>query len=132
MIGNDMAASPPGFALARHVPGAQVVGFPVPGDKPAAQRMVEAIAAGELDGALVWGPQAGYFAGRSAVPMRLVRLAPPADLPREQTFDFDIALGVRRGEEGLRRRLEESMKRRHGEIERILADYGVPHAEARP
>ena len=129
LIGNDLAASPPGFALARHVPGAQVIGFPVPGDTPAAQRMVEAVARGELDGAVVWGPQAGYFAQRAAVPLKVARLAPPADLPRGQTFEFAIAVGVRKGDDGLRERLEQAVHRRQADIDRILAQYAVPRAE---
>ncbi|WP_427915101.1 quinoprotein dehydrogenase-associated putative ABC transporter substrate-binding protein [Ramlibacter sp. MMS24-I3-19] len=132
LIGNDMAASPPGFALARHVPQARVTGFPVPGATPAAQRIVDALVAGELDGALVWGPQAGFFAQRASVPMRLVRLAAPADLPPGQTFEFDIAVGVRRGDDGLRLRVQDALHRRQADIDRLLAEYGVPRTEARP
>ena len=132
MIGDDMAASPPGCARARHAPGARVVGCPIAGERPAAQRIVEALAAGELDGALVWGPQAGYFARRSPVPMTVVRLAPPADLPREQRFDFDIAMGVRRDDPALLQRLQDAMRRHQPEIDAILAEYGVPRVEMRP
>lgn len=132
LIGDDLAASPPGLALARHLPHAQVVGFPIPGELPAAQRMVQAIADGALDGAFIWGPQAGYFAQRAAVPMRIAILAPPPELPREQPFEFAIALGVRRGDAALRERLQQALQRRRGEIAAILAQYGVPVVEARP
>ena len=132
LIGDDMAASPPGFALARHVPQARVTGFPIPGETPAAQRIVDAIAAGELDGALVWGPQAGYFAQRARVPMRIARLAAPADLPRPQAFEFDISVGVRRGDDALRRRVQDALHRRQADIDRLLADYGVPRVETTP
>ena len=129
LIGNDMAASPPGFALARHVPRARVIGFPIPGETPAAQRMVEAIARGDLDGGLLWGPQAGYFAQRAAVPMRLARLAAPPDLPRPQTFEFAIAVGVRPGDEALRERVQAALRHRRAEVDRILAEYAVPRVE---
>jgi quinoprotein dehydrogenase-associated probable ABC transporter substrate-binding protein len=132
LIGDDLAASPPGWALARHVPGARVVGYPIPGEQPAAQRMVAALAAGELDGAFVWGPQAGYFADRAAVPMRIARVAPPPDLPPDQTFEFDIALGVRRGDDALRQRLAQALERRRGDIDAILAQYRVPRLERQP
>ena len=132
LIGNDMAASPPGFALARHAPGAQVVGFPIAGERPAAQRIVEAPAPRELDGALVWGPQAGFFARQSPVAMTVVRLAPPSDLPRDQHFDFDIAMGVRRDDAALLQRLQEAVRRHQPEIDAILAEYGVPRVEVRP
>jgi mxaJ protein len=126
LIGDDMAMSPPALALTRHVPQARIVGFPIAGDRPAAERIVAALAAGEIDGALVWGPQAGFFAQRSPVPMTLARLAPPPDQPAAQRFDFAIALGVRKGEGALRDRLQSALQRRHADIDRILAQYGVP------
>lgn len=132
LIGDDMAASPPAFALARHVPQARVTGFPIPGQTPAAQRIVAALAAGQLDGALVWGPQAGFFAQRAGVPMRIARLAAPPDLPRPQTFEFDIAVGVRRGDEVLRLRVQEALHRRRADIDQLLAEYGVPRVGAGP
>lgn len=132
LIGDDMATSPPALALARHVPQAHVTGFPIPGETPAAQRIVEALAAGELDGALVWGPQAGYFAQRARVPMRLARIAAPADLPEPQTFEFDIAVGVRRGDRLLHDRVRDALRRHQGDIDQLLAEYGVPRVEARP
>jgi quinoprotein dehydrogenase-associated probable ABC transporter substrate-binding protein len=126
LIGNDMAMSPPAVALARHAPAARVVGFPVAGEQPAAERIVAALAAGELDAALVWGPQAGFFAQRSTVPLTVTRLAPPADQPPAQRFDFAIAVGVRKGDDALRDRLQAALQRRHADIARILAQYGVP------
>jgi mxaJ protein len=125
LIGNDMAASPPGAALARRGLVRNVVGFPVVGEQPSAQRMVDAIAAGSIDAALVWGPQAGWFAARSPVPLRIARVPAPAGL-KGQPFDFAIAIGVRRGDEGLRRALDDFIRRRQGDIDRILADYSVP------
>jgi mxaJ protein len=128
LIGNDMAASPPGHALARHGVTRNVIGFPVPGEEPAAARMVNALARGQLDAALIWGPQAGYFARMAAVPLRVRMLAPPADLPG-QPFDFAIAMGVRRGNEPLRQALDDFIARRQADIDRILADYAVPRTD---
>ncbi len=125
LIGNDLAASPPGYALARHGATGHVVGFPVPGEEPAAARMVNALAGGQLDAAVIWGPQAGYFAQRAAVPLRVRVLAPPADL-HGQPFEFAIAMGVRRGDSALRQALDDWIARRQGEIDRILARYAVP------
>jgi mxaJ protein len=132
LIGNDLAASPPGYALARHGYVSNVRGYPVPGEQPAAARMIAAVARGELDGALLWGPQAGYFAAHAGVPMRVAVLpAPPeaAGLP----FEYSIAMGVRRGEPQWRERLNDFIKRRQGDIDRILAQYNVPRvAGAQP
>jgi mxaJ protein len=125
LIGNDLAASPPGYALARHGHTANVLGYPVPGDEPAAARAVSAIARSELDGALLWGPQAGYFASRSPVPMRVSIVPQPPDMGG-LPFQYSIAMGVRRGDPQMRELLNDFIRRRQPEIDRILAEYAVP------
>lgn len=60
--------------------------------------------------------------------MRLHYVPPPPTL-REQPFSFAIAMGVRRGDKDLRDRLNDVIARRQGDIDRILADYGVPRVE---
>ena len=124
LIGNDLAASPPGYVLAHHGYTRNVRGFPLAGDEPSAQRAIEAIERGELDAALLWGPQAGYFAQRSRVPLRVEALAPPPDAH----FDFAISMGVRRADRELRAQLDELLVRRKADIDRILATYSVPRA----
>lgn len=124
LIGDDAAATPPGHALARHGAVERVVGYPVYGKGAAAQRAVDDLAAGRIDAALLWGPQAGYFAAHSAVAMRLAPAEAPADVA--MPFEFSIAMGVRKGERALRQRLDEALTRRAGEIAAILDAYGVP------
>jgi quinoprotein dehydrogenase-associated probable ABC transporter substrate-binding protein len=127
LIGNDLAASPPGYALTRAGAVDNVTGFTIYGDGPAARRMVDALAAGSLDLALVWGPQAGYFAQRAAVPMAVVPAAAPAGLP--VPFEYAIAMGVRKGNAALRDRLDDILRRRRGDIDAILAQYQVPRTD---
>jgi mxaJ protein len=122
LIGNDLAASPPGDLLARRGYTRNVRGFPLAGEQPSAQRAIEAIARGEIDAAVLWGPQAAYFARRADVPLRVAALPAPADAH----FEFAIAMGVRRGDTALREQLEDVIRRRRADIARILADYGVP------
>ncbi|HEX2546905.1 MAG TPA: transporter substrate-binding domain-containing protein, partial [Ramlibacter sp.] len=128
VVGDDFAATPPGHALAQAGATANIVGFPLAGEQPAAARIVQALARGELDAAFVWGPQAGYFAREAGAAMRLHYVPPPPTL-REQPFSFAIAMGVRRGDKDLRDRLNDVIARRQGDIDRILADYGVPRVE---
>ncbi|HEY8050973.1 MAG TPA: substrate-binding domain-containing protein [Ramlibacter sp.] len=125
LIGNDLAASPPGAVLARLGDIDNVRGYPIVGDTPSAQRAIDALERGEIDGAFLWGPQAGYFARHSAVPLRVAALPAPAGAH----FEFAIAMGVRRGDAQLRERLADFIRRRQPDIDRVLAAYGVPLVE---
>jgi quinoprotein dehydrogenase-associated probable ABC transporter substrate-binding protein len=129
LVGNDLAATPVGHALAQLGAAEHVRGFTVFGDGPAAERMLQALANGELDAAMLWGPQAGYFAARSVVPMRVAALQPPAGLG--MPFEFAIALGVRRGEadKPLHEALNAALEQRRAEIDAILAEYHVPRSD---
>ena len=94
------------------------------GDEHHPGESVQAVAKGDIDVAIVWGPLAGYFAKQSGVPMTLVPL-PDADSP-ELPFAFDITIGVRRADKELKAKLDDILTRRRPEIEQILKEYGVP------
>jgi mxaJ protein len=127
LIGNDLAATPPGHALAQAGLTDNVRGFTVMGEAPTAQRMVSAVASGNIDAALVWGPQAGYFAARAR--QLEVRIAQaPASLGT-MPFEFDIAMGVKRGNKALRDELDAIIDRRRADIDAILAAYHVPRTD---
>lgn len=128
VVGDDFAATPPGHALVQAGAIDNVVGFPLAGEEPAAARIVQALARGELDAAFVWGPQAGYYARQAGQSLQLHYVPPPATM-REQPFSFAIAMGVRRGDRELRDRLNDFIARRQPDIDRILADYGVPRLQ---
>jgi mxaJ protein len=123
--GNDMAATPPGHALALRGALTKVVGFPVYGEQPAAQRIVEAVAKGELDAGVVWGPGAGFFARERA--LSVSKASAPAELG-DLPFEFAIAIGVRREAKELRDSLDAALARRMSDVERILDEYAVPRA----
>ena len=78
MIGDDFANTPPAHALSRRGIVDKVRGYPVYGNyaeaNPAA-RIVRAVASGEIDLALVWGPLAGYFAALEEPPLVVTPLA---------------------------------------------------------
>jgi mxaJ protein len=128
LVGNDLAATPPGYALALNGHVENVRGFAIYGHGPVAQRMVEALARGELDAALIWGPQAGYFARRSTTPLELRVARAPASLAGVP-FEFDIAMGVRRGDRALCDELDAVIDRRRADIDAILAAYSVPRTD---
>ncbi len=128
VIGDDYANSPPAEALGRRGLVDGVVGFPVYGDygrpDPLAP-IVKAVAQGTVDVAVVWGPIAGWFAKSSPVPLAIVPLAPTAE-PGGLKFAFDVGMGVRRGDDQLRRRLDGVIRTHRRQIAAILERYGVP------
>jgi quinoprotein dehydrogenase-associated probable ABC transporter substrate-binding protein len=121
----DGAATPPGQVLAQRGVTAQVRGFEPLGAMPSAQRAVQALAAGEIDAAVLWGPPAAYFARRAGAPLVLTPVlgtVPGAPTP----FAFDIALAVRPADTALRSELDGALTRLQPRIEGLLAQYGVP------
>jgi mxaJ protein len=127
LIGDDGWNTPPAHALAAQGIVANVVGYSILSDyaepNPPAQ-LIEAVASGDVDIAIAWGPLAGFFAQRSPVPLRLEPVADRADfIPL--VFEYPIGMGVRRGDDALRDQINEVLLRRQGEITAILRDYGV-------
>ena len=128
VIGDDYANTPPAAALAQRHIVRNVVGYTIYGDysqpNPPA-RLIEAVARGDVDVAIVWGPLAGFFARQQSVPLEIVPVSPQVDVPF-LPFVFDISMAVRRGDDSLRTRLESVLERRHADIRRLLEEYGVP------
>ncbi|HJR17020.1 MAG TPA: substrate-binding domain-containing protein, partial [Gemmatimonadales bacterium] len=125
----DGANTPPMDALARRGLARNLVGYTVFGDyaqpNPPA-RIMDAVARGDVDIAIVWGPLAGFFAQRSSVPLQLGNVPADSSLP----FEFSIAMAVRKDDGARRAALNEVLERRRPEIEQILDQYGVPRAGA--
>ncbi|MFL6216537.1 MAG: substrate-binding domain-containing protein [Blastocatellia bacterium] len=128
MIGDDYANTPPAHALANRHIITNVRGYTLYGDyrqpNPPA-RIIDAVANGEIDAAIVWGPLAGYFAGQQPTPLELVPVEPQIDQPF-LPFVYDISMGVRRGDDALKQELEAIIERKHADIEHILDEYHVP------
>jgi mxaJ protein len=128
IVGDDYANTPPVHALGRRGIVDNIVGFRVVGDYSQANppaRIIDAVAAGDVDIAVAWGPLAGYFAKRSPVPLMLTPLLPAFDPPGLR-FVFDISLAVRRNEQALKRELDQILEKRKPGIDSILTEYGVP------
>lgn len=128
VIGDDYANPPPAHALARRGLIGNVVGYSIYGDyaqpDPPA-RLLDGVAAGDIDVAVAWGPFAGAYARRAPVALEVQPLEPPADLAF-LPFAFDIAMGVRRGDAALRDRLDAVLARNAAAIDRLLTEFGVP------
>jgi mxaJ protein len=132
MVGDDGTNTPPAHALSNRGITKNVVGYMIYGDyrKPnPPARIVDAVAAGEVDLAIVWGPLAGFFAKKENVPMKIQPVSPQVDLPY-LPFVYDISVGVRRGEDELKNQIDAILTSKHNEIEKILDEYGVPRVGA--
>jgi mxaJ protein len=130
IIGDDFSNSPPAHALTKRGLIDNVRGYSVYGDyqlpNPPAS-VIDAVSKGDVDVAIAWGPLAGYFAGRSRVPLQLTRVHPDAEPPFP--FVFDMSMGVARANAALRDELNRVIAQNKSEIDRLLRDYGVPIVE---
>lgn len=127
LVGDD--PTPPAAALGQEGIVNNVQGFMISGgdyaerDPPA--RPIQAVAAGTLDVAAVWGPIGGYYARHSPVPLTVTpmtgtrRFAP-------LVFQYAIGVGVRRQDVALKRRLDGILARQRERIRALLESYGVP------
>lgn len=128
IIGDDGYNPPPAHALGARGIVDNVRGYPVYGDyrepNPPA-RLIEAVAHGDIDVAVAWGPLAGWAAQQQDVPLVIVPVTPQIDLPF-LPFVFDISLGVRREDVAFREELNAVLHARRAEIAALLDEYGVP------
>ena len=133
LIGDDGNNTPPAHVLGQQGIIDNVRGFMIYGDyrepDPPA-RLIEAVEHGEIDVAAAWGPLAGYVAKTSTVPLTVTPIAAGERFAPQQ-FQFEIAMGVRKGDHALRDRLNDFIAQNGSEIAALLADYGVPLAENR-
>jgi quinoprotein dehydrogenase-associated probable ABC transporter substrate-binding protein len=133
LIGNDGFNTPPAHALGKQGIIQNVVGYTVYGDyrvdSPSA-RIVQAVENGEVDIAAVWGPLAGYFAQKSKVPLALAPITDTDDF-RPLVFEYDIAVGVRKGDHALKGEIDDVLARLQPEITRLLTSFGVPLVDSK-
>ncbi|MDB5693864.1 MAG: putative transporter substrate-binding protein [Alphaproteobacteria bacterium] len=131
MIGDDGSNTPPAHALMRRGIIGNVRGYTVYGDyeQPDPQAaIVKAVAEGEVDIAFVWGPVAGYYAGRQKVKLNLAPVMPHFD-GAQLPMIFDVSMGTRREDGALREELEAVLDRHQAEIKALLAEYRLPLVE---
>ena len=133
-LGDDGSNSPPAHVLGHHHLGGNVVGYPMWGTddaKDAQGDVVKAVADKKIDVAIVWGPFAGYFAkpyGKDLV----VRPAPADPSLPDQIMAWDITIAVRKDDEKLQEKLNQSLDRQSKKIQQILKDYHIPFEVPKP
>ncbi len=131
LVGQDGSNPPPAEALGRRGLVDNVRGYSVYGDyrdETPASAVIDAVAKGDIDVAIVWGPVAGYFARREDVPLRVTLVNPQNDGPRLPMV-FDINMGVRKDDPELRDEINAALAKLQPQIDAILASYSVPRAD---
>jgi mxaJ protein len=128
LIGNDATNTPPAHALARRGITSNVRGFMIydAGNATSPSPIMQAVADGTIDVAIVWGPAAGWFAKQSKTRLALTP-TPTSDgtLP----MAFDVSMGVKKGNEALKMEVERALKVERGAIDGILEKFGVPRID---
>lgn len=133
LVGDDGMNTPPVHALGRrgivgHLRGYMLYGDYAQPHPPAA--IIEAVASGEVDVALAWGPLAGYFAARSPRPLRVEAIRPDDDaaLPMHFAISVGIAPKASISVDQVDHLLEQDRPQLHA----ILDRYRVPRVEVPP
>lgn len=114
--------APPARALARRGLSKNVVGYEMDEDPG---EIISAVVHGKVDTAIVWGPLAGYYAHIYKTRLRLIPVTPEADPPM-LPFTFSVAIGVRKSDPELYRKIQKALKRAAPQVSAILRDYKVP------
>jgi len=121
LVGNDLAATPPAMALAQRGIVGNVTGFPMFAEQSIGQRMTDAVRNGAIDVAVLWGPQAGYYARRGGPALTVTPIAPSPGV----AGTFDIAMGVRRDDAALRDEIAGALAVLKPQIDAVLDSYAV-------
>jgi mxaJ protein len=134
LVGDDGWNTPPAHALSKRGIVRNVRGYTLYGDyrepNPPA-RIVKAVADREIDVGIVWGPLAGYFATREALPLKVEPVRPLFDGP-QLPMAWDISMAVRKEDEALRQEIDAALVRHRAEVDAILADFGLPRLDRSP
>lgn len=129
-IGRGGANTPIVSALSRRGIHDNVKGYPMWGDDDATPgRLLAAVAANDIDTAIVWGPIAGFYAKAYSDQLQITPVSPEASSALTP-FTFDFAFAVREGDDVLKAALESILDRREKDLRSILNSYGVPLADS--
>ena len=84
------------------------------------------LAAGKIDVAMVWGPVAGFVVSRHT---QDGWVALPFKPDPQIKFDYEMSMGLRRGEKDWQKTLDDWIAAHHTEITQILTSYHIPLVE---
>ncbi|MGB6908836.1 MAG: quinoprotein dehydrogenase-associated putative ABC transporter substrate-binding protein [Methyloceanibacter sp.] len=88
-----------------------------------AEDVVAAIASGEIDAGILWGPLGGYYAKGTRLPLAIVPLVKEMAGPATV---YGITMGVRPNEPEWKHTLNKLISENQGDIYAMLREYNVP------
>lgn len=91
-------------------------------------QLIDDLAKGDIDVAIVWGPIAGYFVKNSSVPLVMNPIPEYEDKNVKGKENWNISIGVRYKEKARLEELNKALANRKTDIDKILDDYGIPHS----
>ena len=121
-----VAGTPPATHMARHGLIGRAKPYPLFVDRryqSPVTDMLNDLAAGDIDAAVVWGPLGGPLVRRDHPDFTMIPLIHEADAPR---MFYRITMGVRPGDKNWEHELNSLIRRNQGEIDAILTEAGVP------
>ena len=124
--GSDGGNAPPVYALSRRGLSSNVVGYSIlaTAESPPG-RIFQAVAEGDVDVAIVWGPLVSGFLKQKAGELVATVVETSGEQPPLQ-FAFDISMGVRHDDLERRQQLDDVLRRRRSDIGRLLLANDVP------
>ena len=122
-----VAGTPPGSYMARAGLMGKARGYQLMVDtryENSAQKMIDDLDKGEIDAAILWGPQAGFYARKSDKEYTVTPLVKePKGGP---AMAFRITMGVRVSDQEWKRTLNTFIRENQDTINEILLSFGVP------
>lgn len=125
IAGDPQHPIPPAMALGKRGLVGQLRYFPQARlDNSGTKQMLDALAAGEIDLAVLWGPTAADLA-KADPALRMALVTPEIDLPvLPMVAMFTVA--VRPGDTALRNDIDRALEARWDEIQAVLTEAGIP------
>jgi quinoprotein dehydrogenase-associated probable ABC transporter substrate-binding protein len=125
-----VAGTPPSTYLVGHGLMVKAKPYPLMVDTrvdSSAVAMINDLASGEIDAAVLWGPMAGYYAARANPPMHVQLLLKDTGGPR---LVYRITMGVRPSDQNWKRQLNKLIAENQPAIDKLLFEFGVPILDA--
>lgn len=122
-----IANTPPAYLMAKHGLMGKAKPYPLIVDRrfesPQAQ-MIQDIRSGDIDAGILWGPFAGFLARQAGDPLVVTPVKVDPNLSTKMSYG--VTLGVRLSDNDWKKQLNTILRKRQGDIDKVLLDFGVP------